>query len=140
MDITKIKIGGESYDIKDVTARTTFSENQEALVRNIMMYGVADISAYTAAQLAEMAANMQKYGVPFTDGLTAEQLAQMLENMQRYGIADITGLTPEQLAELEAAHQAQTGVSESDPIFNAHIASKLAGTVDANGILTLINE
>ena len=86
-----------------------------------------------------MAANMQKYGVPFTNGLTAEQLAQMLENMQKYGIADVTGLTPEQLAELEAAHSIQTGASESDPIFNASVASRLVGTVDDDGLLTLLN-
>ena len=74
MDITKIKIGGESYTIKDEVARTTLSTEQETLIRNVITYGIADTSSKTPAQLAEMAANMQQYGTPDTTGISQAQL------------------------------------------------------------------
>lgn len=138
MDITKIKIGGESYNIKDETARTTLSAEQETLVRNVMTYGIADISSKTPAQLAEMAANMQQYGTPDTTGISQAQLDQMLENIQKYGIANVDGLTPAQKEALEAAHNSGE-ITETDPKFTAWMTSLLSsGSVDANGVLTLI--
>ena len=134
MDITKIKIGGESYTVKDEVARTTLSSAQEALVRNIMTYGIADVTNKTQAELAQMAANMQQYGTPDTTGISQAQLNQMLENIQKYGIANVDGLTQAQKEALEAAHNA-TEIEETDPKFTTW---KNSLTADANGVLTLI--
>ena len=134
MDITRIKIGRESYTVRDDVARTTLSSAQEELVRNIMTYGIADITSKTQAELAQMAANMQQYGTPDTTGISQQQLDQMLENIQKYGIANIDGLTQEQKDALEAAH-AVSDVQETDPKFTTW---KNSLTVDENGVLTLI--
>lgn len=134
MDITKIKIGGESFTVKDEVARTTLSAAQEELVRNIMIYGIADVSNKTQAELAQMAANMQQYGTPDTTGISQAQLDQMLENIQKYGIANVDGLTQAQKEALEAAHNA-TEIEETDPKF---MAWKNSLSVDANGVLMLI--
>ena len=62
----------------------------------------------------------------------------MLENIQKYGIANVDGLTPAQKEALEAAHTVAE-FEESDPKFTAWKASLLSsGSVDANGVLTLI--
>lgn len=134
MDITKIKIGNKSYPVKDEVARNTISTAQEGLIRNIMIYGIADITNKTQEELAQMAANMQQYGIPDTTGINQARLNQMLENIQKYGIANVDGLTIAQKEALEAAHNA-TRAEETDPKF---VAWKNSLVVDENEALTLI--
>ena len=134
MDITRIKIGKESYTVKDEVARTTLSSAQEAFVRNIMTYGIADVTNKTQAELAQMAANMQQYGTPDTTGISQAQLDQMLENIQKYGVANVDGLTQEQKDALQTAHTV-SDVEETDPKFTTW---KNSLTVDENGVLMLI--
>lgn len=134
MDITKIKIGAATYDVKDEIARTSLSSAQETLVRNIMTYGIADITNKTQAELAQMAANMQQYGTPDTTDISQAQLEQMLENMQRYGVANVDGLTDEQKEALASAHNAAE-IEEADPMFATW---KNSVVVDGAGVLTLV--
>lgn len=97
MDVVKIKIGSREYDIKD------------AVVRN------------------------------WISGTDSNSFIQQVKNIIKYGIADISGKTPEQLSQLENTQNAGL-LTELDPIFSQHIANKLIGNVDANGVLTLIGE
>ena len=73
------------------------------------------------------------------NGSDSNSFEQQVKNIIKYGIADTTGKTSAELAQLEAQQQAAL-VTELDPVFSSSIASKLAATVDANGVLTLINQ
>ena len=97
MDVVKIKIGSNVYDIKDEVVRNWMSGN--------------DSSSFE----------------------------QQVKNIIKYGIANTTGKSSSELEQLEDAQQQQI-FTELDPLFTASVANKLVGTVDANGVLTLINE
>lgn len=97
MDVVKIKIGANEYDIKDAVVRDWMTGN--------------DSSSFE----------------------------QQVKNIVKYGIADTTGKTPAELEQLEETQQAAL-FTELDPVFASSIASKLAATVDANGVLTLVNQ
>lgn len=97
MDVVKIKIGNTEYNIKDAVVRA------------------------------------------WMDGSGSNDFEQQVKNIIKYGIADITGKTSEQLEQLEANQQA-TLFTELDPAFTSSLASKFAATVDANGVLTLVNQ
>lgn len=64
MDVVKIKIGRNEYDIKDAYVRgwiTGTSPNDfEQLVRNIIKYGVANIDGKTPEQLAQLEEHQQE--------------------------------------------------------------------------------
>lgn len=97
MDVVKIKIGANEYDIKDAVVRAWMTGN--------------DSSSFE----------------------------QQVKNIVKYGIADTTGKTPAELEQLEQTQQSNL-FTELDPVFTQSLASKLAATVDANGVLTLVNQ
>lgn len=97
MDVVKIKIGANEYDIKDAVVRAWMTGN--------------DPSSFE----------------------------QQVKNIIKYGIADTTGKTSAELEQLEQTQQS-TLFTELDPVFTQSLANKLAATVDANGVLTLINQ
>lgn len=72
-------------------------------------------------------------------GNDSNSFEQQVKNIIQYGIADTTGKSSAELQQLEDARQQQI-FTELDPLFTASVANKLVGTVDANGVLTLINE
>lgn len=96
-DVVKIKIGSNVYNIKDVVVRNWISGDGE------------------------------------------NDFEQQVKNIIKYGIPDISGKTQEEIDQLEEEQQSKL-FTELDPVFKEHIANKLIGTVDANGILTLISE
>lgn len=98
MDVVKIKIGANEYDIKDAVVRA------------------------------------------WMDGSgSGDSFEQQVKNIVKYGIADTTGKTPAELEQLEETQQSNL-FTELDPVFTQSLASKLAATVDANGVLTLVNQ
>ena len=57
-DVVKIKIGSREYNIKDATVRAWISgtgdTDFEHQVKNIIKYGIADITGKTPEQLAQL--------------------------------------------------------------------------------------
>ena len=97
MDVVKIKIGANEYDIKDAVVRAWMTGN--------------DSSSFE----------------------------QQVKNIVKYGIADTTGKSSAELEQLEETQQAAL-FTALDPVFTQSLASKFAATVDANGVLTLVNQ
>lgn len=96
MDVVKIKIGRKEYDIKDAYVRGwitgTGNNDFEQLVKNIIKYGIADISDKTQEQLDQL--EMQQQETIFTelDPIFERHIAnKLIASVDNNGILTLIG-------------------------------------------------
>lgn len=96
MDVVKIKIGRNEYDIKDAYVRgwiTGTSPNDfEQLVRNIIKYGVADITGKTQEQLNQLEAQQQATIFTELDPIFERHIAnKLIASVDGNGVLTLVG-------------------------------------------------